>query len=184
MICLYFIFVLACLQLSEASEVSDAFENYHIAPDVIDVAPQNFLEVKYTPGKDFEMELGTKVIPSTVQSVPWVTWDMDPNTLYTLVMIDPDTPSPTKPVTREWRHWLVTNIPEDNVKGGEIITNYAGPTPPPGDGFHRYVFLVYKQPGEIDAGDVKSADRGSFKVADFAREYRLGDPVAGNFFQA
>jgi phosphatidylethanolamine-binding protein (PEBP) family uncharacterized protein len=30
---------------------------------------------------------------------------------YTLLMVDPDAPSPDNPAMREWLHWIVTNIP-------------------------------------------------------------------------
>nr|GMC70742.1 protein HEADING DATE 3A-like [Ipomoea batatas] len=32
-------------------------------------------------------------------------------TFYTLVMVDPDAPSPSNPNLREYLHWLVTDIP-------------------------------------------------------------------------
>lgn len=56
-------------------------------------------------------------------------------------------------------------------------------------GLHRYVYLVYKQPGKIEDkehGHLKStsaAKRGGWKAAAFAKKHNLGDPVAGNFYQ-
>ncbi|CAI9113644.1 OLC1v1014283C1 [Oldenlandia corymbosa var. corymbosa] len=35
----------------------------------------------------------------------------DPNLSYTLVMTDPDAPSPSEPNLRQWVHWIVTDIP-------------------------------------------------------------------------
>ncbi|KAG4378200.1 hypothetical protein GLYMA_18G298900v4 [Glycine max] len=35
----------------------------------------------------------------------------DLRTFYTLVMVDPDAPSPGNPTQREYLHWLITNIP-------------------------------------------------------------------------
>jgi hypothetical protein len=34
-----------------------------------------------------------------------------PGKRYTLLMVDPDAPSPDNPAMREWLHWIVTNIP-------------------------------------------------------------------------
>lgn len=56
-------------------------------------------------------------------------------------------------------------------------------------GLHRYVYLVYKQPGKItdtDHGHLTNrsgANRGGFKIADFAKKHHLGNPIAGNFYQ-
>lgn len=84
---------------------------------------------------------------------------------------------------------------------------YIGAGPPPGTGLHRYVFLgkyqhlpptsphhhilitlVYKQQSRIAYSDPKlglSVDnRGGTKANDLACKYNLGNPVAGNLFQA
>ena len=42
-------------------------------------------------------------------------------------------------------HWLVTNIPKDAVQRGQGVLEYAPPAPPPGSGFHRYIFRLYSQ---------------------------------------
>lgn len=56
-------------------------------------------------------------------------------------------------------------------------------------GLHRYVFLAYKQPGKITPDEPRHSrtsakQRNNFKIRDFATKYNLGEPVAGNFFQA
>lgn len=58
-----------------------------------------------------------------------------------------------------------------------------------GTGLHRYVLLAYKQPGKLSVND-KPLDkhtangRANWKVQKFAEEHKLGDPVAGNFYEA
>jgi phosphatidylethanolamine-binding protein len=69
-------------------------------------------------------------------------------------MTDPDAPSRENPKFREWHHWLVVNIPENNVSEGEIKSGYVGSGPPKGSSLHRYVFLVYKQHGQQDFSSV------------------------------
>lgn len=78
----------------------------------------------------------------------------------------------------------MSNIPGDssNPEAGEVVTEYAAPRPPSGDGFHRYAFLVYKQPGKINV-EVPE-DRRGFDVDSFAKNYTLGGPLFGNFFKA
>lgn len=60
------------------------------------------------------------------------------------LIIDPDVPR-RGGYNREFRHWLVGNIPEENVAKGEVLAEYVGPAPPKNTGKHRYVFLIYKQ---------------------------------------
>nr|QLM02185.1 flowering locus T 1C_1 [Miltoniopsis roezlii] len=59
-----------------------------------------------------EITNGTRLKQSAVVNPPTVEiGGGDELTLYTLVMVDPDAPSPTNPVNREYLHWLVTDIP-------------------------------------------------------------------------
>lgn len=59
-----------------------------------------------------------------------------------LMIVDPDLPFRT---FLELRHWLVVNIPESNVDRGDEVASYLFDTPPPFTGYHRYIFMVYKQ---------------------------------------
>lgn len=85
---------------------------------------------------------------------------------------------------------LVVNIPGKDVSKGETLSEYVGSGPPQGTGLHRYVYLVYQQSGKIsdkEHGHLtnRSADnRGCWSVAKFAAKHHLGDPIAGNFFEA
>jgi hypothetical protein len=56
-------------------------------------------------------------------------------------------------------------------------------------GLHRYVFLIYEQPGKINFTEKRLTNRsgdnrGKFSIRKFAEKYNLGQPIAGNFFQA
>ncbi|XP_014758321.1 protein FLOWERING LOCUS T isoform X7 [Brachypodium distachyon] len=60
-----------------------------------------------------EITNGTGLRSSSVLNAPQVEIEgRDRTKLYTLVMVDPDAPSPSKPEYREYLHWLVTDIPE------------------------------------------------------------------------
>ena len=59
---------------------------------------------------------------------------------------DPDAPSRADPKFREWRHWVVVNIPGNRVSDGETRSQYIGAGPPKGTGLHHYVFMG-KKPG-------------------------------------
>ncbi|XP_028127436.1 protein MOTHER of FT and TFL1-like [Camellia sinensis] len=54
---------------------------------------------------------GCDIKPSIASNPPRVTISGHPHQLYTLVMTDPDAPSPSEPSMREWVHWIVTDIP-------------------------------------------------------------------------
>jgi phosphatidylethanolamine-binding protein len=70
--------------------------------------------------------------------------------MFTLSLIpDPDAPSRAEPTRREFLHWLVGNIPGNDVVAGDALTAFVGSGPPAGSGLHRYVFLLYQQPGKI-----------------------------------
>jgi len=56
-------------------------------------------------------------------------------------------------------------------------------------GLHRYVFLVYKQPGKLECNETRLTNksgnqRGGFAIRKFAAKYNLGQPIAGNLYQA
>ncbi|KAM7363803.1 protein D3-like [Cochliomyia hominivorax] len=181
--------LLAYFQLAviAANEVEKVFKDNEVVPDVIPEAPKEFLKVSYNDG--LEVNKGNELTPTQVKLQPVVEWSANDNEYYTLIMTDPDAPSRTEPKFREFRHWLVANIPGNKIDQGEVIAAYVGSGPPKGTGLHRYVFLLYKQPGKLEIDEPRVAnnsrrDRPNFKAAKFAEKYKLGTPIAGNFYQA
>lgn len=127
--------------------------------------------------------------PTQVKEKPAVEWSAEPNDYYTLIMTDPDAPSRADPKFREFKHWVVVNIPGNDVAGGEALTDFVGSGPPKDTGLHRYVFLLYKQPGKLqfDGPRISNKSRNTrpkFHAARFAEHHQLGNPVAGTFYQA
>jgi phosphatidylethanolamine-binding protein (PEBP) family uncharacterized protein len=98
-------------------------------------------------------------------------------TAFTLLCVDPHAPSPQKP----WLHALMTNTPSPDPARGEVVTIYAGPSPPAGTGKHAYAWLAYRQPrGPLRVRAPKS--RASFQVKAWARDHGLGAPAAATVF--
>ncbi|CAD7086277.1 unnamed protein product [Hermetia illucens] len=162
-------------------------EKEGVVPDVIPVAPREKATVSYPSG--VSVNEGNELKPRQVKDQPKVEWNADSSALYTLCMTDPDAPSRKDPKFREWHHWLVGNIPGNDVSKGEVLSAYVGSGPPEGTGLHRYVFLIYKQSGKLTFDEKRlpnnSGDgRGGFSIKKFADKYKLGDPIAGNFYQA
>lgn len=110
---------------------------------------------------------------------PPLAWTDVPQGTHSLALIcdDPDAPSPQRPATEPWVHWVIFNIPADvsglpqgisrepesgQVPGARQGVNswpndnvgYRGPAPPPGSGQHRYFFKLYALDTvlELDAG--------------------------------
>ena len=47
--------------------------------------------------------------------------------------------------TSEYLHWMVTNIKGNDLSTGQIVAPYLQPFPPFGTGYHRFVFILFKQ---------------------------------------
>ncbi|XP_010270138.1 PREDICTED: protein HEADING DATE 3A-like [Nelumbo nucifera] len=127
-----------------------------------------------------EVNNGFEFRPSEVVNQPRVEiGGSDRRKMYTLVMVDPDAPSPADPNMREYLHWLVNDIPggSEASYGNEILC-YQSPRPVAG--IHRIVFVLFEQTvrQETDAPGWRS----NFNVRDFAELYNLGLPVAAVYF--
>ena len=79
------------------------------------------------------LQLGNELTPTQVKDIPsHVTWPSETSALYTVCMTDPDAPSRQTPKYREWHHWLVVNIPNNEIAKGDILSEYVGSGPPKG----------------------------------------------------
>jgi len=78
------------------------------------------------------------------------------NALCTLMMYDLDAGSRAESrVGMEAVHWLVVNIPEQNlaegrIEGGNVWVEYLPPDMRNGTSFHRYVVLIYAQHSSLE----------------------------------
>ncbi|KAF5189092.1 Brother of ft and tfl [Thalictrum thalictroides] len=127
-----------------------------------------------------EVSNGCEFKPSVVVSQPRVDIGGDDlRNFYTLVMVDPDAPSPSNPHQREYLHWLVTDIPATTgTTYGKEVVCYESPRP--AVGIHRFIFVLFRQLGRqtVFAPDW----RLNFNTRDFAELYNLGSPVAAVHF--
>ncbi|KFD58453.1 hypothetical protein M514_00679 [Trichuris suis] len=173
-------------KICSSADLEVAFNNYGIIPDVIDRAPRQLLKVVFE--KNLNCTLGNILTPSDVRHAPHVlSWNAYPNQLYSLLMTDPDAPSRDNPVNREFLHWLVVNIPKNDISSGDTVAQYVGSGPPEGTGLHRYVFTVYLQESRLFPNPEICFDkiaRRKWSTRNFAKDNYLGQPEAGNFFQA
>ncbi|CAM9099864.1 unnamed protein product [Lampetra fluviatilis] len=157
----------------------------------VEEQPAAPLRVAYGP---VEIDsLGAELTPTQVKDKPTVVeWEgCDPQGLYTIILTDPDAPSRAKPKFREWHHYLVVNVPGNDVARGDVLSEYVGSGPPQGTGLHRYVWLVYLQPasGPISPSAPRLSDRSCegrplFSARRFRSDLGLGTPCAGSCYQA
>ena len=130
-----------------------------------------------------EMTSGSGLRPSQVAREPTVqitgSRGRNETSLYTLVMVDPDAPSPSNPSKREYLHWLVMDIPEGgDVSHGTEVVAYESPQPKAG--IHRLAFIVFRQ--TVRQVIYAPGWRPNFNTRDFAACYCLGAPVAAAYF--
>lgn len=175
------------LALGSEGNIANIMEANKIVPDVIDVAPKATLQVSYPSG--VVVDFGNELTPTQVKDQPTVTWEADDDCYYTLIMTDPDAPSRENPIVGEVRHWYVVNIPGNNVEKGEALFQYIGSGPPKDTGLHRYVFLVFRQSGLLEFDEKRISNKSrenrlNSKAREFVAKYNLGNPIAGNFYQA
>jgi protein FLOWERING LOCUS T len=90
--------------------------------------------------------------------------------LYTVIMYDPDAPSPSAPICKNWLHWIYTDAVGKHLTGGKQFVKYNGPTPP--DGVHTYHIALYSQAAELMNAEPPSA-RCKFSPSEFAEQNGL-----------
>ncbi|TKY62936.1 HEADING DATE 3A [Spatholobus suberectus] len=127
-----------------------------------------------------EVSNGCELKPSQVVNQPRVSVGGDDlRNFYTLVLVDPDAPSPSNPSCREYLHWLVTDIPATTgASFGNEVVSYESPRPTMG--IHRLVFVLLRQ--QYRQRVYAPGWRQNFNTREFAELYNLGLPVAAVFF--
>ena len=167
------------------------YNSYHqhgVIPDTISSEPINgIMEVSF---EDNIVNPGKIMTPKNASMTPTISYTAESDKYYTLICIDPDAPNRKIHLFRNWLHYVVVNIPGNNIDQGTTICKYSGPAPPKYSGLHRYVFLVYQQTnGEQEykktyPDEVTSLSRSSFNLNKFIKQYQCDTLIAANFFLA
>ncbi|KAK4247311.1 phosphatidylethanolamine-binding protein [Corynascus novoguineensis] len=166
-----------------------------------DFTPSFLLNVRF-PGADADTRHGALMRVSQVQSAPALSITTSnlsnsgaapppTTTTYTLMMIDPDAPTPNDPKFAYWRHWVVAHIPlpvgkdeaESRVlqldEDGRVLTQYLAPGPKDESRPHRYLFLLFAEPEggrkleKVDVGGEEFVERRSFRADEFIERHGL-----------
>ncbi|KAM4691197.1 large ribosomal subunit protein mL38 [Rhinophrynus dorsalis] len=168
-------------------------EHYGVYKDLFGEAtfvPSVTLRVQYNKGEDLVMPVyyGNVVSPSEALLSPEVTFEAEEGSLWTLLLTNPD--GHLRETDSEYVHWLVGNIPGNQVLSGDQICHYFPPFPAKGTGYHRHIFLLFKQEQHIDFREelrpnpCHSLKLRTFKTLDFYRRYEEKlTPASLAFFQ-
>merc|ERR1711976_28010 len=173
--------------------ISDIWTSTGTVPNKLKEVPPQLLKARLGP---------LKVLPnitfdtSQLQQRPFLAWQPDPNALYTVMIEDQD-------IGRiKYVHWMVTNIPGNNVPAGDEVLEYIPSfkvdrengklikiTPFQGGKSNRHLLLVYKQKGKIDVPTNKGCNKELIappRVNDhdkFQEANDLEGPVAATFYR-
>lgn len=113
--------------------------------------------------------------PSQTKQQPKVDFNFEPNSLYTLIMYDPDT------LMGDYMHWIIINI-KDNINNGDTLVSYKGPSPPINTGIHRYIFFIFKQDTIIYKSNIIVKER-NIKLSILLNKLQLkSQPIADIYF--
>ncbi|XP_072230278.1 large ribosomal subunit protein mL38 [Leuresthes tenuis] len=166
-------------------------DHYGVFKDIFPMAyflPQVTLRICYGQENSSHVYYGNQLTPTEAVSTPQVSFDSEEGSLWTLLLTSPD--EHLQDNEAEYIHWLVGNIPGKAVEAGQELCHYLPPFPARGTGFHRYIYVLFKQERAINfQEDVwpspchSLVDR-TFKTVDFYRRHQDNmTPVGLAFFQ-
>ncbi|EKM49647.1 uncharacterized protein PHACADRAFT_265212 [Phanerochaete carnosa HHB-10118-sp] len=176
--------------------VEEAFENANI-PNTLHITfkPSVLLEVTFPQpsSPSVTIHAGEQLPRNATVGPPQfaVRGALPPSQRFVIATVDPDAPTPQDPTEAEIRHFLAGNFVRGATTGpGQRLVNetvplsgWLQPTPPAGSPAHRYVFLLFEQPGDFDSQTFVTTNTSvsNFNISAFAQEVGLGNPIAGSF---
>ncbi|KAH6660880.1 phosphatidylethanolamine-binding protein [Truncatella angustata] len=174
-----------------ATALTSSLEKANLVPG----SAASLIPSSFTPGTKLSVAFGDRSvalgnffrageckIPPTVSFSPEA--GASSSASYTLILTDPDAPTPDDPKFAFWRHWILSGLQPLSGNGGLVavtkgpVTEYLGPGPKDDSKPHRYLFLLYREPEGLDlkkedAGGEEFVQRRSFKPAEFAEKFGL-----------
>jgi phosphatidylethanolamine-binding protein (PEBP) family uncharacterized protein len=163
-------------------DIVAALQSAELIPSVLPTPPKEKLNVVFD---GINLEPGKEIPVRNLKNAPRVTLKCDPESTFSLIMIDPDNLSRKNPSVAEWLHWLVVNIPASNIlegiNGGQHQQPYGSPAPGPRTGEHRYLIVLFEHQGRRLQVQ-KFNTRAKFSLKAFMEKHKLDAPIAANFF--
>uniref|UniRef100_A0A3B4BE53 Large ribosomal subunit protein mL38 n=1 Tax=Periophthalmus magnuspinnatus TaxID=409849 RepID=A0A3B4BE53_9GOBI len=172
-------------QTSGPHHIRRLAEHYGIYKDLFPNAfflPIIPLKVHY--GQNSSVHYGNILTPTEAETAPQISFEAEEGTLWTLLLTEHLLDGEA-----EYVHWM-GNIPAGAVQSGDELCHYLPPFPPRGTGFHRYIFVLFKQNGPIDFRDnarpsPHSLEERTFKTVEWYKKHQEHMTPAGlAFFQS
>ncbi|KAI9310639.1 phosphatidylethanolamine-binding protein [Dichotomocladium elegans] len=161
-------------------QLMERITQMNVVPDVLplDVKPTVQVNIHFADGSAIEPGVFTKPEQSIKPPKVDVTNFHTEQRLYTLALVDPDSPDVENKTYQQRCHWLITNVPlsttQSIVESGETVLEYVPPHPQKGTKYHRYTLIAYEQPnGGKDKVDVKVDKRDGFDIKNLAQSHGL-----------
>lgn len=183
------VLLLAAIKIGRANAQDIKLENLRkesIIPTILDKEPTVALQVTYNSG--VQVDYGNELTPTQVKDEPSFDYPINEGKLYTIALVDPDAPTRMPISTGQFLHFMVNNVPGKDIKAGNIMADYVGAGPPMGTGLHRYIFVLFEQPGRVKVakrlGPSALMARRMFSMSKYAADNNLGEIIGINFFQA
>lgn len=133
---------------------------------------------------------GNNLTLSSVMYNPTISFPSEPafpDAVYTVLMIDPDAPTPQNPTSALIRHWLVSDVAPTttpaNISSGNVLSAYRSPSPPANSTAHRYLTLLLRQMPSVPVSLGNQTAIQSFNLNAFIQQNSL-IVVSGNYFNA
>ncbi len=112
------------------------------------------------------------ITTNTAQEHLTMEWIANPNSLYTAILYDIDSPYPApNNIDAPYLNMLVTNIKGMDMGSGSPIISYNAPSPPPNSLPHTYNADIYLQIGPIQP--VQHSVRKNFDLVSFVNRHNL-----------
>lgn len=94
---------------------------------------------------------------------------------YTVMLVDPDSPSDVSETFQTYVHWLVQDVPLSASQSSlpaslNDVLPYIPPHPQQGTPYHRYTMLLFEQTAPVSLGEVP---REQMDVTAFAAQHQL-----------
>lgn len=155
------------------------------------------IEFKINDNESMPIFHGNRIKPNQATKAPDISFDpkfsidgksTKDSSLWTLILTNPD--GHLTKENSEYVHWMIGNIPNGDISKGELIAPYLQPIPPKGTGYHRYIFVLYKQDKKIDLKDYKiekefDLEMRTFSTFEFYKKHQdFITPAGLSFFQA
>jgi len=180
---------------SLSGPASEIFTATGTVPDKLERVPDQLLQIQFGP---LSIAPNMTVLISQLQRRPRLFWEAEPNTLYTVMIEDVDVLDVVGG-GNTGKHWLVTNIPGNNVAAGDEVGDYLqsfffanaeGGLDFEGTRDQRHIIMVYKQTRRIESDELEKfrgcgrlGNRLGPKHQSFFPGLGLEGPVAANFYR-